>query len=368
MGKVTRATTPLAESRADAPASSPASRVAKVDIRRVAGEAGVSTATVSRVMSGRGPVSGATRERVVRVMRRLQYSPSASARSLRTARTMLMGVLVPDLANPVFVPFLRGVQHVAQAKGYSVLVVDAQRSVEVERRALDRLLELRVEALVIGGAARDPARLQQLRRFGMVVVDTYGATDQARSLTPGLEAPGTTALCDALAGLGHARIGYVSGGQGLGAAGRRRWAALQGRCDDLGMRLEHVRVRPGAGPDDTSAVLREVVRRSDPVTALVSGSLGLAPGLLQGLSLAGVRLPDDCSFATYGDSDWAAAHQPAISVVTMDLYEAAVLMAQQLIERLDGAPSVEGPLPQPARLILRASVGPRPTEQHRPQR
>jgi LacI family transcriptional regulator len=338
-----------------------------VDIRRVAREAAVSTATVSRVMSGRGPVSADTRERVLEVVQRLQYSPSASARSLRTSRTMLMAVLVPDLANPVFVPFLRGVQHVAQSRGYSVLVVDAQRSLEVERRALDRLLELRVDALVIAGEAREPARMQQLRRFGMVVVDTLAEVGETRSLTPELEAPGTAAMCDALAGLGHTRIGYVSGERGLGEAGRRRWAALQARCGELGMRLEHVTVQRGASQDDTSVVLRTLVRSASPLTALVSASLRLAPELLRALNLAGIVLPDDCSFATYGDSDWAAAHQPAISVVTMDLYEVAGLMTRQIVERLDGGPSVVRPLPGAARFVARESVGPPPSLPRRPQ-
>src|ERR1700728_461901 len=114
---------------------------ARVDIRRVAEEASVSIATVSRVVSGRGPVNDDTRQRVQSVVARLGYRPSASARSLRTSQTMIIGALVPDLSNPVFVPFLRGVQHVAQAEGYSVLVVDAQRSAVVERRALDRLID-----------------------------------------------------------------------------------------------------------------------------------------------------------------------------------------------------------------------------------
>ncbi len=339
-----------------------------MDIRRVAGDAGVSTATVSRVMSGRGPVSAETRHRVHQVMRRLQYSPSASARSLRTARTMLIGVLVTDLANPVFVPFVRGVQHVAQASGYSVLVVAAQRSLELERRALARLLELRVDALVVCGTPRDPARIGDLRRCGMVVADGLAEEGEPRSLAPELEAPGTVAMCEAFAELGHVRIGYVGRERGVGEAGRRRWAALQGRCNELGLRLEHVPLRRDASPDGAAVVLREVVRRAHPVTALVSASLPRAPRLLRALSLAGIVLPDDCSFATYGDSDWAVAHEPAVSVVTMDLYKVAALMTRHLVERLDGGPSSARPMPEPARFVLRESVGPPPGRRARVQR
>jgi LacI family transcriptional regulator len=312
-------------------------------------------------MSGKGPVKQATRERVELAIQRLSYSPSASARSLRTARTMLLGVLVPDLANPVFVPFLRGVQHVAQKEGYSVLVVDVQRSVEVERRALDRLLELRVDALILGGNARDPARIIQLRRTGMTVADASAGGRGERPLIPELEAPGTVAMCEAFAALGHVRVGYVTASGGLGGTGRRRWALIQRRSQELGMGLEQIRVTRGATPDAAALVLGGAVRRARGVTALICSTLGLAPTVLRGLSFAGLQIPSDCSLATYGDSDWAAAHRPAISGVTMDLFEVATMMTQQVLGNIAGRQVDAEVLPEPARFILRESVALPPT-------
>jgi DNA-binding LacI/PurR family transcriptional regulator len=332
-----------------------------VGIRRVSEEAGVSTATVSRVMTGVGSVGDATRARVLRVAQRLHYVPDASARSLRVARTMMMGVLVPDLANPVFVPFLRGVQHVAQARGYAVLVVDAQRSVEVERRALDRLVAQRVDALVLAGASRDPAHIAELRRKGLVVVDAGSEGTPPGSLLPQLERPGTLALCDALAAFGHGRIGYVTRHRNLGDAGRRRWGVLQRRCRQRGVTAERITLDGARTPEEVSSVLGRALTRPDPVTALVCSTHGLAPTVLGGLRAAGVQLPDDCSFVTYGDSAWAAAYRPAIGVVTMDLRAVGVLMTRRIVDELDGpaAPSQDAPSeesPRPSRFLPRGSV------------
>jgi LacI family transcriptional regulator len=331
----------------------------RVGIRRVAEEAGVSTATVSRALSGRGPVGDATRDRVMRAAERLRYLPSAAARSLRTDRTMVVGVIVPDLANPVFVPFLRGVEHVAQSCGYAVLVVDAQRSVEIERRALDRFLAQGVDALVLAGPVRDKARIGEMLSAGIVVV-ADGGGESGFPLVAQLERPGTLAMCDTLADLGHRCLGYVSRDRALSETGGRRWRCITERCESLGIRPERVALR-GNEPQEVAAELSAVLRRREPVTALVSSAHRLVPQLLLGLRAAGVAFPEECSLVTYGDSEWAAAHHPSISVVTLDLYEVAAALTSSALSRLTGDRAVgEGAFPREARFVRRESIGPRP--------
>jgi LacI family transcriptional regulator len=334
---------------------------AKAGIRRVAEEAGVSTATVSRVMNGRGPVSAATRAHVLEVAGRLHYLPDASARSLRNARTMLLGVMVPDLGNPAIVPFLRGVQHVAQSRDYAVLVVDSQRSAAVERRALDRLAAQRVDALVLGGPIRDRARADGLQRAGMVIVDAGAEGGAAPPPVPELERPATEAMCDALAALGHRRLGFVTRRGIGGGAARRRWAAVRRRSRALGLATEAIAVGGAGGPDDVADVVGDaVLRQTPPVTAVVCATHGLAPTVLHGLRLADVDLPGRCSFVTYGDSGWAAAYRPAIAVVTLDLFAAAVLTTRRLLDELDGRAPAPTTAPPPAEFLPRGSIGPAP--------
>jgi LacI family transcriptional regulator len=142
-------------------------------IRQVAAEAGVSTATVSRVLSGRGPASTETAQKVQSAASKLDYLPNASASSLRTDRSMIIGVLVPNLANPVFLPFLRAVEGMAQQQGYAVIVADTQHSDRIEARQLDRLSAQRVDGLIMAGRPRSPARVRRLRDGGLPVTDPY---------------------------------------------------------------------------------------------------------------------------------------------------------------------------------------------------
>jgi LacI family transcriptional regulator len=330
-----------------------------VDIRQVAEEAGVSTATVSRVMNHQTLVAESTRLRVMRVAADLHYVPTASARSLRNNATRIIGVLVPDLANPVFVPFLRGVQHVAQSRGYAVLVVDAQRSRKVERRAVDVLHAHQVAALVLAGSPRDPGRIEELRRTGLVVVDANGGLD-APALVPQLERPGTWAMCDALAELGHRHIGYVSRNRVQGGAGRRRWEHISRRCRQLGLSAERIVLGASADATESSRPLTLVLHRRQPVTALVCSTHGLAPATLRALQAAGVDLPGGCSFLTYGDSEWAASFRPAISVVSLDLHAVASYLTTRVIDQLRGIRPGADDRPSAARLFLRGSSGPPP--------
>ena len=332
----------------------------------MAEEAGVSTATVSRTLSGRGPVNDATQQRVLLAAERLNYLPSAAAQSLRTERAMIIGVLVPDLGNPVFVPFLRGVQHVAQSCGYSVLVVDAQRSIAIEHQALDRLRAHGVDALVLAGPARDAARVEELRRAGVVVMDPDRVGSSGASLIDELEQPGTWEMCETLAELGHRRVAYVSREKVPGRAGHRRLRAMSHRSETLGVEIERVVLgrRDSAG---IGALVADVVRRPEPVSALVCSTHGLVPSLLRGLRSAGIDMPGECSFVTYGDSEWAEAYRPAISVVSLDLYAVGVDVATSGIRLLASAttpPAVGAPVadrrPLQARFLWRESIGPVP--------
>jgi LacI family transcriptional regulator len=341
----------------------PTPRAGRADIRQVAAEAGVSIATVSRALSGRGPVSEVARRRVLEVAGRLRYTPRAAAQSLRTDRSMTVGVLVPDLANPVFVALLRGVQHAAQALGYSVLVVDGQRSAEIERLALSRLLAQRVDAVLLAGAPRGRAAIEELERSGTPVVELERVSASGTTAAE-LERPGTAELCEALAGLGHRRLAFVVNRGGGGVLRRQRWADIQTGCQQLGLQPELVALAGRDLPEEIGDLLEGLVRRADPVSAVVCSTHALAPALLGAMWGRGIDVPRECSFVTFGDSEWAEACRPGISAVALDLYAVAVAVTRAGLTGADVAGEDSGredemALP-PGRFVRRGSVGPAP--------
>jgi LacI family transcriptional regulator len=323
-------------------------------IRRVAEEAGVSIATVSRVLSGHPHGSDDVRRRVLEAAERLHYQPSAAARGLRTTRTMIVGVLVPNLANPTVVPFLRGVEHVAQAHGYAVLVADGQRSATVEREALDRLRAQRVDALIVPTAPSDLDHLRELQTEGLTVAEGPFDDPAAWSLTA-IEGAATRAACEHLAALGHRRIGFVARTAPRASASGGRWALVSSACRRSGLEATRVVIAEGASPGSVALQL-EQARRQGSLSALVCATHPLAPSLLVGLGAAAVDLPAACSLVLYGDSDWSAAYRPALNVIRRDLYEVATALTERVLTRLGGAAELPPWHPPPAEYVVRRSV------------
>ena len=330
----------------------------------MAARAGVSTATVSRVLTGRGPASPEATRRVRTAAAELGYAASASARSLRTERSMIIGVLVPNLSNPVFLPFLRAVEHGAQRHGYAVIVADAQRSPEVERRQLDRLSAQRIDALVVAGRPRDPDHLRRLGATGIPVVDAEAFSAQAEARAESTGAAIDHACAD-LATSGHRRVVLLARGSG-GAPAATRWRLIEAATRRRGVRSDRVLVGgvEDAGPTGGTAMgrlLDGLVRSPGGPTALWSSSHSLTPSLLEGLAVADIAIPDECSFLTFGDSPWAAAYRPAINVVTGDLGSVGTAMTEALLYRLGALENAPEWTVEPDRYVARGSVGPAPS-------
>ena len=325
----------------------------------MAAAAGVSTATVSRVMSGRGYVSPATRQTVLESVTRLGYRPSASARSLRTARTASLGVLVPNLANAVFLPFLRGVEHVAEEHGYAVLIADGRRSAAVERRQLDNLYAHRVEALVVGETVEDPAYLDTLARLGLRVVRAPDAGGEGRGWSSAeIEAPAIAAACARLADLGHRRVAYVLGPSRRPLDGRAtaRREQVTATLAARGVTVATVALRSDE-PPVVAAHVRTLLGRDAP-TALVCAAHPLAPTLLRALAETDVAVPDQLSFLTFGDSPWAAAYRPGIAVIRRDAYAEGQAVARRALHEIGALPDPGRPEPPPATFLPRGSLAP----------
>ncbi|HEY7916498.1 MAG TPA: LacI family DNA-binding transcriptional regulator [Acidimicrobiales bacterium] len=338
---------------------------ARADIRQVAARAGLSTATVSRVLTGRGPASADAIRRVHAAARELDYLPNASASSLRTDRSMMIGVLVPDLANPVFLPFLRAVEHSAQPLGYAVVVADTQNSERIERQQLDRLIAQGIDGLVMAGRPRQPGQTRRLSRAGVPVTDPELFAEHAGTSIRAMTVAAIEEACRHLASLGHRRLAFVTRGAALQRASAGRWGTIQGACRDLGIEARHVALMirpdaddPGAGLAATK--LAALIRPADSPSVIWSNSLVLAPLLLEALAVAGIEIPARCSFLTFGDSPWATAYRPPISVVSGDLGSVASAMTESLLRRLgavEAEPAVEL---RPDTYVARSSVGPAP--------
>jgi LacI family transcriptional regulator len=252
------------------------------------------------------------------------------------------------------VPFLRGVQHVAQAQGYAVLVADGQRSAAIERQQLDRLHAQRVDALIVPSPLQDLDYLLQLRTDGLTVAEGPFA-DPERWSAGAIEGEATHAACEHLATLGHRRIGFVARSTARTSTSGRRWALVSGSCRRVGLQATRVVIGEHAHPGSVALQL-ERTRRQDSLSALICATHPLAPLLLGGLAAAAVDLPSTCSLVVYGDSDWSAAYRPALNVIRRDLYEVAIVLTERVLAHLAGAGEPHPWHPPAADYVVRRSV------------
>lgn len=341
------------------PAPEPA-RDVESTLADVARAAGVSVATASRAISGRGSVAAPTRERVIAAARRLDFEPSAVGRSLRTRRTGLIGFVVPDIGSAFYASALKGAQHRLALAGYQVALMDTDEQPEREDAALRALVAQGVDGVIVcstGGARaalRDRARR---RRTPVVFFDNLapGLGDASVALA---NEQGVRLLVDHLvAAHGHHRIGYV-GGIESETSGAERLAGFRLGVAARGLDPDPSLVRAGdwstdAGVRETSALLTLGAR---PDAILYADAL-MALGGLAVLRAHGVRVPDDVAIASFDDSDAGPLLDPPITALARRDRVIGDLAASLMLRVLDGDPAPRADVRLPMELVIRRSCG-----------
>ncbi|MBD3940580.1 LacI family DNA-binding transcriptional regulator [Microbacterium sp. NEAU-LLC] len=309
-----------------------------LNISDVAERAGVSPATVSRVMNGNPTVDPELARRVRETAAELGYSANPLARSLVLGRTQTIAVVVPNLANPTFQEILRGISRSASRDGFHVLVADTNETV-AEERSLATEARRRTDGLVLCAPRMGEAELTALlpTLTPVVVVNRDAGHD-----VPVIAADYRSALHDVaqhLYDLGHRRIVYLAGVR-ASATNTQRAEAL----DELRRRHNDVSVieidcgvsfQDGAGAVDTVIATR--------ATAAIGFNDLVALGLVNGLRSRSVRVPDDISVAGLDDIPFAQFASPPLTsatVPTSEMGEHAWAALHRLIEGREAAPAM----------------------------
>ncbi len=327
-----------------------------VTIAEVAAAAGVSRATVSRVMNGRSTVDPTIAARVQEAAIELNYRPSNVARSLSLGRTTTVALVVPDLGNPVFQRVLEGVTSAAAEDGYRVLVANTAEDPGQEA-AIARDARRRCDALILMAPRMPDAALATL------LPDVEPAVVINRELTSAVTPTLVVDYADAmeqvlehLVGLGHRGVAYVAGPPASASDGARRrgLAAVQARHADL-----DVTVLPGgadiaAGHASARAVL------ASRVTAVVAYNDLVSFGLLASLNEAGVAVPADLSVAGFDDIELAQYATPALTTVAVPQADLGRHAWRELHAVIDDSGQAATTTRFGARLQVRASTGPVP--------
>ncbi len=279
----------------------------------VAERAGVSKSLVSRVLRGGERVSRLRQQAVLEAVAALGYRPNAAARSLVQRRTYNIGVVLSDLHNLFFAEVMDGIQEAAQDSGYLTLVTTGNRTRNGEERALEQLLALRVEGIVLAGSILPEEVLAQAAQEVPVAVVSRPLAVAGVDVVVSDDIGGAGLAVEYLAGLGHRRIALIDGGEGAGAHERREgYLAAMAR---LGL-AEHARVAAGdftegGGHRGARLLLSSGAR---PTAILAANDLA-AIGALNAIEEVTLRVPDDISLVGYDNTALASLRHLSLTTV-----------------------------------------------------
>lgn len=328
-------------------------RTRGVTISRVAEAAGVSVATVSRVMNGSPTVGPQLAERVRETAARLGYRPNASAQGLARGRTGMIGVLLPDLANPYFHEVMKGLTAEAVADGYHTLVAASDEIAEDEGGLAHELLR-QTDGLVLCSSRMPREDLMKVLDAGRPVVSVN------RQFS-GLALPAVTvdsrrgmlAVCGQLAGQGHQRVTYLSG-PALSWSNRERHRALS---ESTAFGLNPQTVACGSTMDDGYRATDAALEHRP--TAIIAFNDIVAFGALARLRERGIAVPGEISIAGFDDIAFAAYASPALTTVRNPKELLGRHAWRMLARLLAGERGLEPEVLAPE-LVVRDSTGPAP--------
>ena len=331
-----------------------------VSIRDVAAAAGVSVATVSRVLSPASadvPMRKETRDKVERAIEELGYRPNDLARALLQHRTAAIGLVVPDISNPYYPPLVRGVEDAASSRGYRVVLCNTDRDPAKISGYLDTLIKTRVDGIVVagGGWADVPDRTAVLGtyRTGLVAVGRHlGAHPSVRIDN----AAASREAAEHLIGLGHRGIAFL-GGPASSTTVQDRAQGYRDALEVAGL-TGPAPVRYGDFTEESGyAATRELLDASPRPTALLCANDRIAIGAYAATADAGGRVPEDVSVVGFDDTPIARYVRPTLTTVAIPTYEMGLAAVRLLLSQLegDGVPELET---MPTRLVIRDSTAP----------
>lgn len=334
----------------------------RVTVHDVAREADVAIGTVSRVINGAPSVSPEIRKRVESAIAALGWMPSAAAQAMRGVPTRMVGFIFSDIRNPLYASMIKGAEDILNEHNYMLVVASSDSRSEREIALIELFKRRRAEGLLFSVEEEsNPDVLSCVERAGYPVVLLERQMDAALGTVGAAHLAGTRQATQFLLELGHRRIAMISGGR-HNSVGRDRLAGFIQAHENAGIPVDPALLRLDSFSTDYG--FREVqllLGMASPPTAILSLGMHLLAGVLRGIRIKGLRIPQDISLVASNDTELAQLVTPAISVIRYDGYALGREAAQLLLQRMRGEMVPEGASVEiPTEFVVREScVAPR---------
>ena len=350
------------------PAAAPGWRPATAqDIARAAG---VSVASVSRVLNNTGRVGALTRERILKLAAELHYAPNAAARTLASRRSRTVGAVIPSLENLNFAIGIDRFRKVLRERGYTLLLASSDYDNDKEEAQIKAMAAHGVDAVMLIGSSHNAQALGFLQTRRIPVLLTWscspgGSPEAMKGTAPCIGFDNFAAARDAaryLLDQGHRRLGVIAGATTNNDRSAARVSAVAAALAERGLAAPLIETTPASYlVSEGKAALHRLLRgkEADRPTAVMCMNDILAYGALLAASELGLQVPRDLSVTGFDDLDFAASIRPSLTTVRIPAEAIGSAAAAWLVDSLDGRqPTLPPPLA--AELVIRDSSGPPP--------
>jgi len=333
----------------------------KPTIHDVARAVGVHPSTVSRVLNSatRHMVTAEIARKVTETAHALGYHRNALAHSLRTRRSNTIGVIIPDITNPVFPPILRGIEDALAGAGYTAIIANTDGAEGRETVVLEHMLARRIDGLVLATARRKDAMIERCIAEDIPLV-LINRTTGRNSAVPSVVNDDTTGIgltVSHLAGLGHRRIAHIAGPQAL-STGFDRHEGFLAAMKAAGLKVEPslIVIAESYSEREGQRAMMALLDQKKKATAVVAANDLLALGCYDALAARGLTCPRDVSVTGFNDMPFVDKLNPPLTTVRIQHYEMGLQAAKVLLERINTPDTRRVDLKLEPSLVIRGST------------
>ena len=304
----------------------------------VAKKAGVSIATVSRVLNNSSNVNEATRVKILKAIKELKYQPSRVAKRLRSKSMSgnLLGVLIPDIDNPFYVDVLRGIEDVAYKNNYAIIMCNFGQDEKKEKLYLEILQSESIDGLIAAPAREDDPQLKKMVKDGLPVVCVdRGLTDIDVDVVLVDNVRGAFSAVDHLAKSGYKRIAYIAGLPSIPSS-RYREKGYREALAVNGLLVDDDLIKYGNSKHESGVELcSELLNLENPPDAVFTGNNLITLGALETIHRMRLKIPQDIAIVGFDDMYWSNSLNPPLTAVRQPAVEIGKRAGELLIQRIN---------------------------------
>ncbi|WP_227936570.1 catabolite control protein A [Alkalihalobacillus deserti] len=324
----------------------------------VAREAGVSMATVSRVVNGNPNVKPATRKKVLEAIERLGYRPNAVARGLASKKTTTVGVIIPDISSIFFAELARGIEDIATMYKYNIILCNSDQNQDKEIHLINTLLEKQVDGIVFMGGHITDEHVEQFKRSPVPVV--LAATLDSNKEIPSVNIDYKQAVYDAITHLieaGHKRIGMLSGTLDDLVNGYQKFIGYRDALENAGISFEEELIAIGDYTYDSGIdAMQTFLELEEKPTAIFASTDEMALGVIHGAQDQGYSIPNDFEVIGFDNTRLATMVRPTLTTVVQPIYDIGAVSMRLLTKLMNKEEVTDQIVVLPHRIEFRQST------------